>query len=446
MGQNTSRPEAGRIRLVHLTTVPQSLIFLKGQIRYMADHGLDVCVISSPGAMLDKFGVDERVRVFPVTMRRRITPLADILTLFRLTRLLRRLKPEIVHAHTPKAGLLGMVAATLAQVPIRIYHIHGLPFETALGLRRRLLLASEWLSCRCAHQVLCVSPSVLMIAERAGVCASGHGKVLLSGSINGVDATGEYDPDRLLEEGAATRRRLNIPENDLVIGYVGRIVAEKGVGQLVEAWKVLHRTHNGLRLLVVGDTEEQDPLPDQILQALIQEEDVHLVGWVDNPANYYMTMNVLALPSHREGFGLTVIEAASMRLPVVASRIAGVVDAVSEGLTGLLVESKDVEGLTLALDTYLSDPALRHAHGEAGRQRTLELFDQRQMWSALLSNYASLLALRMSPAPRTANSVDQPIVSPTQVDTFASEAIERPAGPTARVTQLPPCLDGQVRT
>ena len=152
-----------------------------------------------------------------------------------------RLRPDIVHAHTPKAGLLGMLAAVVARVPVKIYHLHGLPFETAVGMRRRLLMATEWTSCHAADRVLAVSESVLKVAERSRVCPPRRGRVLGSGSINGVDSAGMFNPVRVEKAGEELRRQLQIPLTSPVVGFVGRLARDKGVEELVLAWRSIRR-------------------------------------------------------------------------------------------------------------------------------------------------------------------------------------------------------------
>ncbi len=184
-------------RLVHVMTVAKSLGFLRGQIGFMRARDVEVCAIASPDEGLEAFGRLEGVRTYAVEMPRRITPVRDVVALARLWRRLRRLRPDIVHAHTPKGGLLGTVAAALAGVRVRIYHIHGLPLLTAKGYRKSLLRWSEAAACRFATEVWCVSFSVREEAVREGLCPADKIRVLRSGSINGVDGREAFNPDRI---------------------------------------------------------------------------------------------------------------------------------------------------------------------------------------------------------------------------------------------------------
>jgi glycosyltransferase involved in cell wall biosynthesis len=396
------------LRLLHITTVPMSLGFLRGQIAYMKERGFDIALISSPGTELEDAGEREGVPVHAVEMRRSITPLRDVRALAQLVLMMRQLQPTIVHAHTPKGGLLGMVAATLCRVPIRIYHMRGLPLMGAAGARRRLLRLTEWVSCRLAHEVICVSHSVRHEAVDSSVCATDRISVLLGGSGNGVDALGRFDPAAQgLDARKSTRMRLGIHADDLVLGFVGRIVRDKGIVELSAAWQQLRARHPQLRLLLVGPFEPEDAPPAEVVAALNSDERVHLVGMDWNTPPLYAAMDVVVLPSYREGFPNVPLEAAAMGLPVVATRIPGCVDAVAAGETGLLVEPRDAAALAGAIEQYVTDANLRQRHGQAGRDRVLREFRQEAIWAALYDRYVQLLArkgFRVSPSSAPAAS------------------------------------------
>jgi glycosyltransferase involved in cell wall biosynthesis len=382
------------IRLVHVTTIPETLAFLAGQVVDMTNRGFSVIAISSPGRALGFFGERERIPTFGVAMPRRVTPLRDLLAVGRIYRHFRRIRPHIVHAHTPKGGLLAMIGAWLARVPVRIYHIHGLPYMTKTGSRRALLRCTERVACALAHQVLCVSHSIREVAVTEGLCTANKVTVLRSGTVNGVDAMGRFDPARFTGMREQTRNRCGIPSSAMVLGFVGRIVRDKGLVELIQSWKELREEFPNLHLLVVGPFESQDPLPATVVNMLHADPRIHLMGTQPDPAPLYGAMDLVILPTYREGFPTVPLEAAAMALPVVATRVPGCIDAVEDGVTGKLVPARDPQALADAIRIYLSNADLRRRHGDAGRDRVLRDFRREPIWEALYQEYVWLLRQR----------------------------------------------------
>ncbi len=390
MQQHTSQRS---VKLVHVTTVPDSFIFLTGQVGYMKERGFDIHGLSSSGESLLRFAERENVSVHAVEMPRRISPFRDVVSLVKMLNLLRRIRPHIVHAHTPKGGLLGMVSAWLARVPVRIYHMRGLPFTTATGWRRKLLMWCERISCGLAHRVLCVSSSVRQLAVDAHLCPPRKIIVLARGSGNGVDAVQRFNGSNILPSlRDETRRRFNIPQKALVLGFIGRIVRDKGIIELAGAWKELRQDFPALHLLLVGPHEMQDPIPSEIERTLHNDPRVHFLGRQENMPPLYAVMDVLALPTYREGFPNVLLEAAGMKVPVVATHVPGCTDAVQDSVTGMLVPPYDAASLAEAIRRYLHDGELRRRHGAAARDWVLREFRPEGIWQAIYQEYVRCLA------------------------------------------------------
>lgn len=387
--------------LIHVTTVPQALSFFHGQIAYMQAHGVEVHAISSPGDKLDEFGEREHVKTHPVSMSREITPIQDLRALIRLTRVLYGVRPSIVHSHTPKGGLLGMIGAWLSRTPVRIYTIHGLRYATVHGGRGKLLRWTERIACKLSHEVICVSPSIRRVVIDDGICPHWKVRVLRGGSTNGVDASAQFDPARFTSgERTGFREELGLREDALVITFVGRLVRDKGIKELATAWRTIRNSRSDVKLLLVGPTESTDPVESGVMQELHSDPDVILTGSVTDTSKTYAVTDLLALPSYREGFPTVLLEAAAMELPVVATAIPGCVDAVRDGVTGTLVPVRDAGALGTAIKRYLDAPELREQHGKAGRVRVLSEFRQEDIWKAMLLEYIRLLDDANTAAPR----------------------------------------------
>jgi glycosyltransferase involved in cell wall biosynthesis len=383
------------MKLVHITTVPETLAFLTGQVGFMKLQGFEVHAVSSPGGKLDRFCSREHVSGHAVEMSRCITPLRDLVALLQIWRVFRRIRPTIVHAHTPKAGLLGMLAAAAARVPVRIFEIHGLTYMTASGLRRHLLQWATNIACRVSHRVLCVSCSIRDLAISTGLCPDWKITVPARGSVNGIDAAGVFNPARhALDSSHRVHARYGISGESVVMGFVGRLVRDKGLVELSAAWTSLRDEFPRLDLLLVGDAEPHDPLPPNVLAQLRRDPRVHWTGWVDDLPELYGAMNLLVLPSYREGFPVVALEAAAMGLPIVATRVPGCVDAVEHGITGVLVEPRDPSALAEAIRNYLRHPERRTRHGEAARQRVLRDFQPARVWHAVRAEYWRVLQKR----------------------------------------------------
>jgi glycosyltransferase involved in cell wall biosynthesis len=388
-----------RPRVVHVLTSDLAVVLMRGQLQYLQHNGFDVTLICSPGKWLDALGRIETAQIIELPMARRIAPLRDLVSLWRLCRILHSIGPSVANVGTPKAGLLGGFAAWVTRIPCRFYTLRGLRFETTTGLKRWLLVYAERLACCFAHRVICVSPSLREKAVASGFTSRERTVVFGSGSSNGVDASRFSPTPERIRRGAELRRELGIPSLAPVLGFVGRLTCDKGVPELVEAFLQLSDQFPDLRLLLLGCFEEEDPLPVQTRRCIEMNRHVIFAGLIEDTAPYYALMDVLVLPSHREGFPNVVLEAHAAGKPVVAARATGVVDAVVDDETGLLFPVGDAAALTNALARLLTDKTLASKLGLAGQERIKREFRQERIWGALCEEYMRRLKMEGRPLP-----------------------------------------------
>jgi glycosyltransferase involved in cell wall biosynthesis len=379
--------DAGHKRLIYVVTIAATANFLRGQLRYMQSRGFEVTLIASPDPLLRALAETEGVAVRSVVMARSISLPSDLLSLWLLVRTFRELRPHVVNVGTPKAGLLAGVAAVICRVPLRVYTLHGLRLEGATGMKRWLLTATEWIACRSAHLVVCVSGSLRDRATAMRLVARSRAVLVGHGSCNGVD-THHFRPAQPSEV-AQLRTRLGIDPDAPVIGYAGRLARDKGIAELSGAYAQLRRRRPGLRLLIIGEDDDTDPLDADVRAAVERDEGVVRTGWVADTAPYYHCMNVFVLPTYREGLPQTALEAAASQVPVVTTDATGARDAVVDNVTGLRVPRRDRDALAAALARVLDNPDLADQFGRHGRNWVSHAFAPAPLWSDLARLYGA---------------------------------------------------------
>ena len=355
---------------------------------HLQEQGFDVSVISSAGIELD-LARREGASVYAIKIQREISPIDDFVSLWKLWRVIIKIRPDIINVGTPKAGLLGGLAALMAGVPRRIYTVHGLRLETTQGWTRKLLTFTERLACSCAHQVRCVSPSLRKRAIELRLVEPGKAQVVGPGTCRGVDIGKYRASDETRRDSLNLRRKLGISEGALVVGFVGRFTRDKGIVELYEAFTQLRAAHSNLRLLMVGDFEEGNPVSPKIRARIESDVAVIRPGFVTDVASYLWTMDVLALPTYREGFPGVVLEAQAASVPVVTTDATGAIDSLVDGVTGIHTQVGNVGALTEALDRLLTDPELRTRMGQAGCAWVQQNFRREIVWRFLLTDYLS---------------------------------------------------------
>lgn len=362
-----------KIKIIRATTVPLSLnTFCKGMLRELSER-YEVVGLSSPGDALQEVAMREGVRTIAQPMERRISLFRDFKALVGIIKVFRKEQPAMVHSMTPKAGLLCMVAGWMTKVPVRVHTFTGLVFPTSTGLKRRILMFTDWLTCACATHV---------IPEGEGVkndLLSNHItkkplRVLGYGNVMGVDM--DYYSRRQEIKDLAEKLR---DDSVITFLFVGRIVRDKGVNELCAAFTQLNKTIPQSRLWLVGEYEDSlDPISDEARRVVSEYSAIHAVGVKrgDELLAYYAAADCFVLPSYREGFPNTVLEAGAMGLPSIVTDINGSREIIIEGENGIIVRPKDANALYEAMQRIAHDKAWREQMAGNARKMVGDRFEQ----------------------------------------------------------------------
>ena len=384
-------------KLIRITTVPISFkVLLKGQLRFMTSNGFDVKGVSSEGEELREVRENEGIVMEAINMSRKITPFQDLKSLWEMWNFLRKEKPQIVHTHTPKAGIIGMLAARLAGVPHRLHTVAGLPLMEATGIKRKILNFVEKLTYSSATRVYPNSKGLYDFILQNNFTQSNKLKIIANGSSNGINTT-FFNPEQVtVTERVTLREKLNIQPDDFVFVFVGRIVSDKGINELIKAFSELKTAENneltGIKLLLVGGLESDlDPLNPETLAEINQNKDIISAGFQQDVRPFFAISDALAFPSYREGFPNVVMQAGAMGLPSIVSDINGCNEIIVEGENGLIIPSKNVEKLKEKMLTLARDKNLYVKLKENSRRMIENRYEQSVVWNALLEEYEGLL-------------------------------------------------------
>ncbi len=380
-------------KLIRITTVPMALKYLlPGQMHFMGQNGYEVHMISADGKELRDVLEAEQCKHTIVPMTRKITPWQDLKCLFQLYKIFKEEKPDIVHSHTPKAGLLGMLAAKFAKVPLRIHTVAGLPLMSAVGVKLKLLIFIEKLTYWAANEIWPNSPSLLAIIKNKKLVLPAKLRIIANGSSNGINLH-KYSKNSLqpniLEQ---VKQSVKYQEKNIYLLCVGRLVADKGIVELIEAFLVLQRKYRNLKLVLVGQMEQDlDPLPKDTLHQIQNNGDIKHIPWSEHVAYYMSISNYFVFPSHREGFPNVLLQAGAMELPIICSNIEGNVDIVAHLKTGLIFEKKEVNKIIELLQGSLGGQFENQAMAVQLAKEVSTTFDSKFIWKAIAQQYENLL-------------------------------------------------------
>lgn len=363
---------------------------LQGQMQFMSAYYNVIGIGSDDGkqSIGEKLAQKENIKVIPIEMTREITPIKDIKALYELYKVFKKEKPLIVHSHTPKAGTLAMIAAKIAGVPHRLHDVAGLPLVEAKGIKRKILNIVEKITYCCATKIYPNSFGLQDIIIDNNFTNQKKMKVFGYGSSNGID-TSHFNPILYSEESnLKLREELSIETSDFVFIFLGRIVKDKGINELVKAFKQLAEKHQQIKLLLVGyyDTSTAELLPETISE-IEKNKNIITLEWQDDVRPFLSMSNVLAFPSYREGFPNTVLQANAMKIPSIVADINGCNEIITDGVNGTIVPVKNVEALQNAMERLILDTNYYQHLVKNCRTSICEKYEQKDIWKLLLQEY-----------------------------------------------------------
>lgn len=379
-----------RTKIIRISTVSTSLdVFCKGLLRELQEkEGYEIVAVSSSGAALQAIAEREGVRTVAVDMKRHISPVHDLVSLWRLVRLFRREKPTMVHSITPKAGLLSMMAAWICRVPVRLHTFTGLVFPTATGIKQRILIFTDRLTCACATHIVPEGEGVKNDLIRFGITKKPL-KVLGYGNVRGIGLN--YYNATLSDVNAAADKIRR--DGKFTFIFIGRLVRDKGINELVEAFVRLNSQWPKTRLLLVGPYEENlDPLSPETLSAINNNEAIQCVGRQNDVRPWLAASDVFVFPSYREGFPNVVIEAGAMGLPSIVTDINGSREIITDGINGLIIPSHDSNALLCVMEELLTNPEKVKSMAEKARPMIAARYEQGYVRQCLKDYYREILS------------------------------------------------------
>ena len=383
------------MKLIHVFSIfGTAESFFDGQFKYLTDKGYEIVVVSSDAPNTDAFCRRNGIRFVPVNIPRSVSPMAIAKAVKSICSLIRKEKADAVFGHTPVGALCAMIAARLCGVENRVYYRHGLIYTTMKGLKHTIFKAEEKFVASLATSVINVSHSLSKLAVADGLNRAEKQYVIGHGTCGGIDAQNIFNPLLVNPDNLAKlKEKFELNDADVIFGFCGRICNDKGIPELVDAFEMFQKRHSDVKvkLLFIGRFDTRDGISDEKKLQIESNKDIVISGYIDksNIPYYYSLLDVFVFPSHREGFGMCVVEASAMEKPILDSRAHGCVDAIVEHETGEYIDLS-AEGICKGMEQML-DADLRGKLGMNGRKRVLEWYDFKVMWPLVGDLYKKIL-------------------------------------------------------
>lgn len=383
------------MKLIHVFSIfGTAESFFDGQFKYLTNQGYEIVMVSSDAPNTDAFCKRNGVRFVPLNIPRSVSPMAIAKAVKSICSLIRKEKADAVFGHTPVGALCAMIAAKLCGVKNRVYYRHGLIYTTMKGLKHTIFKAEEKFVASLATSVINVSHSLSKLAVADGLNEAEKQYVIGHGTCGGIDAQNIFNPSLVdADKLFFIKKKLGLNDTDIVFGFCGRICNDKGIPELVDAFELFQKLHSNIKakLLFIGRFDTRDGISEEKKQQIESNSDIVISGHIDKVEipYYYSMLDVFVFPSHREGFGMCVVEASAMEKPILDSRAHGCVDAIVEHDTGEYIDLS-ADGICKGMELML-DEGLRGKLGKSGRKRVLEWYDFKVMWPLVSDLYKKIL-------------------------------------------------------
>lgn len=373
-------------KVFRITTVPISLNGLfKGQLKMLNEH-FDLVGVSSPGPALEEAHQREGIRVIALPMERRISPVKDFVSLIRMMILFLKERPDMIHSYTPKAGLISMLAGWITRVPVRMHTFTGLIFPTATGFNQKLLIWTDRLTCACATHINPEGNGVKQDLIRYHITDKPL-KIIANGNVNGIDLEYFQRTPEVMQTAENYKK-----ERDFTFCFVGRLVRDKGINELIGAFVHLQKKYQNIRLILLGRFEQNlDPLSEETQKYIFNHPAIEFMDYQKDIRPFLAVSDALVFPSYREGFPNVVLQAGAMGLPSIVTNINGCNEIIEQGKNGIIIEPRNEDSLYAAMENFVLNPKKVHALSQNCRLIVAKYFDHKIVWSALLNEYKTLL-------------------------------------------------------
>ncbi len=376
------------MKILHVVNIPFVIpYFLGEQISYFSNKGTSIHIACRYDKKIDKYKLKWNFIFFNLKISRSISILSDINDIFRLCNYIKVNDIDVIVGHTPKGAFIAMIAGKISGIKKRIYIHHGLMYETKTGLKKCIFSFLDKITCLLSSSVICVSQSLKSILITQNITSIDKAKIIEYGTSNGIDFIHRFNKKLISsDEIKKIKLRYSIFGDCIVVGYIGRLARDKGLNELIYAWRILQAKYTNIKLFLCGPVDERDPLSLDVLDIVNNDKSIFNIGEIENTPLYYSIFDIFVLPSYREGFPTVVLEASAMSIPIITTKSTGCIDSIIENVTGIFSEIEP-HSLSEAIEFYLENPDIRKEHGSNGRNFVEKNFNQKKIWEILEHEY-----------------------------------------------------------